>query len=48
MKKPVPQILAMKSVRKHTIFVGKAYGTAKGSRGYNRNKQKKDHYDETN
>lgn len=42
MKKPTAQLKAMKSVRKHTIFVGKAYGTPKGNRGYNRNKEKRD------
>jgi hypothetical protein len=34
------QMKAMKSVRKQTIFVGKPYGSPKGERGYNRNKQK--------
>jgi hypothetical protein len=38
--KQISQIEAMRSVRKHTIFVGKAYGTPKGAKGYNRNKQK--------
>jgi len=38
--KRISQIEAMKSVRKHTIFVGKPYGTPKGLRGYNRKKQK--------
>ena len=40
MKPSSLQIQVMKSVRKHTIFVGKPYGTAKGAKGYNRNKQK--------
>lgn len=38
--KKIAQIEAMKSVRKQTIFIGKPYGTPKGNRGYNRNKQK--------
>lgn len=40
MKKPSVQLEAMKSVRKQTIFIGKPYGSPKGARGYNRNKQK--------
>lgn len=32
----------MKSVRKQTLFIGKVYGSPKGGRGYNRNKQKQD------
>ncbi len=39
-KKLTTRLKAIKSVRKHSIFVGKAYGSPKGAKGYDRNKQK--------
>lgn len=32
------QVEVMKSVRKKTHFVGRAYGSPKGAKGYNRKK----------
>ncbi|MDO8430643.1 MAG: hypothetical protein Q7S72_01465, partial [Candidatus Taylorbacteria bacterium] len=38
--KAISQLELIKSVRKHTVFIGKAYGSPKGAKGYKRNKQK--------
>ena len=40
MKKAKTQYDVMKSVRKYTTFIGKAYGTPKGAKGYNRKNNK--------
>ncbi|HEY4511504.1 MAG TPA: hypothetical protein VJH55_01555 [Candidatus Paceibacterota bacterium] len=45
--KPETQLKAMKSVRKHTIFVGKPHSSPKGERGYNRKREKQNWRKET-